>query len=101
MKSPDIGCWGHFKQNYKTELVEFIERQAQMQGIMLEDDTEIFCNLQLFDQKLIYFGREAIDETIEHISELKACRPRRIHAREKGALSPGVQYGLFSQVSDH
>lgn len=83
MKSLDIGCWKHFKKKHGKETVKWIEEQAEVQGVILESDTEIFFCFQKREEKMIYFGRDAIEETICHIGNLNNCRLKGIF-RENG-----------------
>ena len=83
MKSLDMGCWENFKKKHKTEIVKWVEEQAKEKGIILEDDTEILFNFQHPEEKKIFFGKEAIDETIGYVAKLKRCRTRGIYPERK------------------
>ncbi len=77
-----MGCWESFKRKHKMEIVRWIEEQAQEKGIILEDDTEILFNFQHAEKK-IFFGKEAIDETIGYAAKLKRGSTRGSCRRER------------------
>lgn len=83
MKSLDMGCWENFKKKHKSEIVRWIEQQAREQGIVLQDDTEILFNFQHPEERKIFFGKEAIDETIVYAASLKRCRTRGVYPGRK------------------
>ncbi|GER92840.1 hypothetical protein A45J_0569 [hot springs metagenome] len=64
MKQVDIGCWGDFKKKYGWEIVAWAQEEAKKQGVILEDDTEVFYDYHNQADSIIYFGKDAVKETI-------------------------------------
>ena len=85
MKPLDIGCWGYFKKKYNAEALKWMQEQATLKGILIEDDTEV-CYSCLPGKERIYFGKEAIDEALNYISAYKRSRMRRINIEHENYL---------------
>ena len=99
MKQLDIGCWGDFKKKYAPELIEWAEEQAKKRGMLLEDDTEVFYDFHNQEESVIYFGKDAVKETIGCAIELSRYWLKRNYNRRKKLYSSEQMHFSWARQS--
>jgi hypothetical protein len=99
LRQVDIGCWGDFRRKYGLRVAEWAEEQARQKGIKLEEDTEVFYDFHDRENAVIYFGGDAVKETIECAMELgKRWLKRKCGARKNECNGAQMEFYWANQA---